>query len=67
MRTCHLAKLLPGLPGRLLPTCEGPRLLIVSPSAFPSLSGSDKQEDYQTDVFSLGLGASQAREGGSWQ
>lgn len=69
MRTCHLAELLPGLPGGLLPTCKAPRLLVISPrppSPPPALrarvlSGSKKQEDYQTDVFSHRLGASQGQ------
>lgn len=38
---CHLAKLLPGLSGGLLPACKDPRLLIISPSppSFPQPSG----------------------------
>lgn len=67
MRTCHLAELRPGLPGYLLPTCKAPRLLVIfpgplsphQPSGQEPLSGSKKEEGYQTDVLSHHLGASQ--------
>lgn len=41
--TCHLAKLLPDLPGGLLPACKDPRLLILSPSPPSPHSGRDPQ------------------------